>query len=226
MRNYPVILSAFSLALSSCSSEVGLPEEIVDRAATCAVVSAYEARSTIKNLDTPLSFDRQSQIIHYALLAGASEPGFSRDNAKGVVRRMQILQERISPEEWPPLVEPCNAAFPEANLNHPVKLPEPPEEAQLTCYALGDFMIRALSAYQGTYTQQWVQYSDFLMGLQPIVEPDTSEPGAKAVPATERIAKRNAALTVAAKLGSPSKVMNMCMERFPVSKKEKKEGTT
>src|SRR6185436_2862068 len=48
MRNYPVALSAVSLMLSGCSAEVGLSPDLVERAATCAVVSASEARSTAK----------------------------------------------------------------------------------------------------------------------------------------------------------------------------------
>jgi hypothetical protein len=216
MRNYAVILPGVALMLSACSSEVGLPEDIVGQAASCAVVSASEARSTIKSLETPLAFDRQSQIIHYALLAGASDPKFSRENANGVVTRMQGIQSRITEDKWMPLVAPCEAAFPEAKLSYPVKLPVAPEEAQLTCYALGDFMVRALSAYEETYRDQLIQYNEFLMSLKPKVEPAAADSGAKPVPGAERMAKRNAALAVASKLGSPSKVMDACMERFPV----------
>jgi hypothetical protein len=124
-----------------------------------------------------------------------------------------------------PLVAPCEAAFPEAKLSYPVKLPAVPEEAQLTCYALGDFMIRALSAYEETYRDQLIQYNEFLMSLKPKVEPAAADSGAKPVPGAERMAKRNAALAVAAKLGSPSKVMDVCMERFPADADVKKRIT-
>jgi len=225
MRNYPIILSGIALTLSACSSEIGLPEDIVGRAATCAVVSASEARSTIKSLETPLAFDRQSQVIHYALLAGAIEPGFSRENANGVVNRMQTLQDRITGDKWMPLVAPCNTAFPEANLSHAVTLPVVPAEAQLTCYALGDFMIRALSAYEETYRDRLIQYNELLMSLKPVVEPVATEPGLKPGSSAERMAKRSSALAVAAKLGSPAKVMDVCMERFPADA-NLKEGRT
>jgi hypothetical protein len=222
MRNCPVLLSAVALTLSACSSEVGLPTDLVEKAATCAVVSASEARSTVKNLDTPLAFDRQSQIIHYALLAGASDPKFSRENTKRVVSRMQTLQEIITGDQWKPLVEPCKASFPQADLGYPVKLPDDPAEAQLTCYALGDFMARAISAYDATYADQVVQYSKLTTSLEPLVEPEKPKRGEKPVSDAERMAKRNAALAVAAKLGPPAKVMDACMTRFPPDADSKK----
>jgi hypothetical protein len=218
-------MAAVALLLSACNSEIVLPTDRVELAATCAVVSASEARSAIKDEETPLGFDRQSQIIHYALLAGASEPGFSRDNAKRVVQRMQVVQDRISGDDWKPLVAPCETAFPEANLSHAVTLPVDPAEAQLTCYALGDFMWRALSAYEETYSARLLQYNNMLESLRPIVEPDAKKPGPKTVSNSERMAKRSSALAVAAKLGPPSKVMDACMERFPADAKAKKNGT-
>jgi hypothetical protein len=197
-----------------------LPDDIVERAATCAVVTASEARSTIKNVDAPLGFEQQSQIIHYALLAGASDPKFSRENAKVVVHRMQVLQERMTGDDWKTLVEPCKKAYPEASLDYPVKLPADPAEAQLTCFALGDFMSRALAAYEETYSDQLVQYDKLSMHLKPIVEPEAKH-GAKDVPDAERMAKRNAALVAAAKLGSPSKVMQTCIEQYSADGKSK-----
>jgi len=224
MRNYPVALSAVSLMLSACSSEVGLSPDLVERAATCAVVSASEARSTAKDLDTPLAFDRQSQIIHYAMLAGASDPKFSRENAARVVQRMQSLQDTITGDQWKSLAAPCKAAFPEADLSHPVTLPADPAEAQLTCYALGDFMSRALSAYGETYGDQLIQYGKFLISLKPVVEPDAKKAGVTPVSTAERTAKKNSALAVAAKLGPPARVMDACVAQFPADAKLEKNG--
>ena len=225
MRNYPVVMSAVALMLSGCNSKVGLPADLVEQAATCAVVSASEARETMKNLDAPLAFDRQSQIIHYALLAGASEPGFSREKAARVVQRMQSLQDTITGDQWKPLVEPCNTAFPQAKLSYAVNLPADPAEAQLTCYALGDFMARALSAYGETYGDQLVPYSKLLLSLKPTVEPDATKPGVKPASYAERLARKSSALSVAAKLGPPSKVMDVCMARFPADAKANKNET-
>lgn len=223
MRSYPIFLAAIALTLSACGSEPGLPEDIVGRAATCAVVAAADARSTIKSLDTPLAFDRQSQIIHYALLAGASDPGFSRENANGVVKRMQTLQERITGDEWVPLIEPCRTAFPEANLSRAVTLPVAPAEAHSTCYALGSFMSRALSAYEDTYNEHLMQYSGLLRKLKPAANPASTESGFKPDADQER-AERGAALTAAAKLGPPAKVMDACIARFPPDKEVKMAG--
>jgi hypothetical protein len=207
--------------LSACNSDLAMPADPIEQAATCAVVAASEARSTQKNLDTPLAFDRQSQIIHYALLAGARDPKFSRDNAKNVVQRMQILQDRITGDQWKSLVEPCKTAFPEANLSNTVTLPADPAEAELTCYALGDFMARALASYEESYGDQLSQYSKFLISR----DAAAAKGGVKPVSSAESIAKRSAALSVAAKLGPPSKVMNDCMARFPADAKLAKEGT-
>jgi hypothetical protein len=221
MRNYPVVVSAASLMLAACNSELGMPADPVEQAATCAVVSASEARSTQKNLDTPLAFDRQSQIIHYALLAGARDPKFSRENAKNVVQRMQILQDRITGDQWKSLVEPCKTAFPEVDLGKPVTLPADPAEAERTCYALGDFMARALASYEATYSDQLSQYSKFLISRDEAAK----KGGEKPVSSAESIAKRSAALAVAAKLGPPSKVMALCMAQFPADAKAAKDAS-
>ncbi len=217
MRNYPVFLCVFSLTLSGCGSEPGLPEDIIGQAATCAVVAASEARSTIQSLDTPLAFDRQSQIIHYALLAGAQEPQFSRENANAVVKRMQTLQERITGDEWMPLVAPCKTAFPEANLDRTITLPVAPEEAQLTCYALGDFMLRALSAYEDSYRDHLIQYNELLQKFKTAPKP-VAGPGTPGLDVDRERTEKSAALTAAAKLGPPAKVMDACIKRFPPDK--------
>ena len=221
MRNYPVIMSAVALLLSACNSKVELPADLVEQAATCAVVASSEARSTMKSLDTPLAFDRQSQIIHYALLAGASDPKFSRENASRVVQRMQSLQDRITGDQWVPLVPLCKTAFPEADLSYAVTLPADPAEAQPICYALADFMVRALSSYEEAYGAQLSQYGKFLISL----DAEAKKPGLKPVSNAERIAKKSAALAVAAKLGPPSKTMALCIERFPADVKSKANGT-
>lgn len=226
MRNYPVVMSVVALMLSSCSAKVELPTDLVEKAATCAVVSAAEARSTMKDVDKPLPFERQSQIIHYALLAGAGDPKFSRENANHVVRRMQTLQEMFADDEWKPLVAPCNAAFPQASPGYAVTLPADPAEAQLTCYALGDFMSRALSAYEETYGDKLIQYDSFLTRLKPIVAAEAPKGAGKRAADSAQMAKRSAALAVAAKLGPPAKVMDACLQRFPDDAKATKKGAT
>ncbi len=215
MPNHSVFFVGFSLALSACGSKPGFPENVIEQAATCAVVAASDARSTVKSLDTPLPLARQSQIIQYALIAGARDPGFSRDNANAVVNRMQSLQERITGDKWVPLVAPCKAAFPEAELGRGVALPAAPGEAEMACYALGDFMSRALGAYEDAYRAQLIQYGGLTRKLEPVIETVMTDRGIKAGADKERRAEKNKALATAAKLGTPSKVLDVCLERFP-----------
>ena len=121
--------------------------------------------------------DEQSQVIHYALLAGAADPKFSRENANGVVKQMQTLGGRMDDDEWQPLAPLCKTAFPEADASHAVTLPAVPEEAQMQCYALGDFMVRALGAYNETYQDAVVNYNGMLGKLEPLIKEQLGKKG-------------------------------------------------
>jgi hypothetical protein len=216
MRDHPVFVSVFALMLSSCSSgPPALPEDLVERAATCAVVAASEGRATLTDAATPLELPRQSQIVHYALLAGAADPGFSADNANAVVTRMQALQSRISGDDWKPLAPLCKEAFPEADLGRDVTLPETAEEAQLDCFALGGFMVRALQAYEESYQKTVIQYNGVVAKVEPLVKAEMKKNGVTDDDTEKRRAAKNAALVKAAKLGPPAKVMDACVQRFP-----------
>lgn len=217
MGNQPAFVAVVALMLSSCSSgPPALPEDIVGSAATCATVAASQARAAIKDPATPLALEQQSQVIHYALLAGAADPAFSRDNANGVVRRMQTIADYIDKEkEWAPLVPLCKTAFPEADLARTVTIPEAAEEAQMDCYVLGDFMVRALGAYDETYRDAVVKYNGMLNKLDPLVKAQLDKKGLKADNYAGQTAEKSKALAIATKLGPPAKALDACMLRFP-----------
>ena len=218
MRNYPAFVTVVALLLSSCSSgPPALPEDVVGSAATCAAVAASKARAAITDPTKPLSLDEQSQVIHYALLAGAADPKFSRENANGVVKQMQTLGGRMDDDEWQPLAPLCKTAFPEADASHEVTLPAVPEEAQMQCYALGDFMVRALGAYNETYQDAVVNYNGMLGKLEPLIKEQLGKKGIKADDHAGQSAEKSKALAIAAKLGPPSKALDACVKQFPAN---------
>jgi hypothetical protein len=211
MRYHPLSVSAIALILTACSSS-SLPEDIVGKAGTCAVVAASAAREAMKDPEASLPVDQQSQIIHYALIAGATDPKFSSDIANAVIRQMQMVQDTMGEGDWKKLVEPCKQAFPEAELTHPAVLTEDPAKAKLICYSLGGFMSRALAAHEESYNEEVDQYNgmtDTIMpDLQPADAPKLEEGKRPKIDTGPSIAE-------AAKLGPPSKILATCVERFP-----------
>src|SRR5262245_39389542 len=74
MMKFPLIL-ALALLLPGCGPKaLSLPEDPIDRAASCGVVAAVQARAATADVKASLPFDSQGHILHYALLA-ASEGG-------------------------------------------------------------------------------------------------------------------------------------------------------
>ena len=132
MRYHPFSVSAIALILTACSSNT-LPEDIIGKAGTCAVVAASAAREAMKDPEASLPVDQQSQIIHYALIAGASDPKFSSDIANAVIRQMQMVQDTMGEGDWKKLVEPCKQAFPEAELTHAAPMRESMTKTWLIC---------------------------------------------------------------------------------------------
>jgi len=214
MRAFSALVPAAALVLAGCGTpKLALPDDMVGKAATCGVVAAADARAgSPENVAAPLSFERQAQIIHYALLAGAQGEQFSTDTASAVVQKMQEVQEDVTGGDWKALVQPCQAAFPETDLARPVSLPASAAEAQIGCYALGKFMMRALSVQGGAYEKQLLAYGKLGRDLDPRIARTFDGRGIRSDKA--RQAAREKALVKFAKLGSPAKVMDACTTRF------------
>lgn len=214
MRSLYALMPAVALTLAGCGApELALPEDFVGKAATCAVVSAADARAkNPQNFAAPLAFESQAQIIQYALLAGAQEERFSSNSASAVVQKMQEIQDDVTGGDWKSLVQPCKSAFPETDLARPVTLPDRAADAQMGCYALGKFMMRALSAQGNAYERQLLEYGALGRDLDPKLARNFDQRGIRSDEA--RQTERNKALTRFAKLGSPAKVMEACTTRF------------
>jgi hypothetical protein len=214
MRAASALITITALALAGCGKpKLALPDDAVGKAATCGVVAAADARAANpQSVAAPLAFDRQAQIIHYALLAGAQSEAFSTDTASAVVQKMQEVQEDVTSGDWKALVQPCQTAFPEADIARPVSLPTSAGDTQVGCYTLGKFMARALSVQGSAYEQQLLAYGKLGRDLDPKVARTFDQRGIRSDEA--RQTSRDKQLSKFAKLGSPAKVMEACVTRF------------
>jgi hypothetical protein len=214
MRSPLLYVPALAMALSACGApKLALPADPIGKAATCGVVAAADARAAnAQQVSAPLSFDRQGQIIHYALLAGAEGDKFSREKAAAVVERMQAIQEDVTDGKWQALVQPCEAAYPEASSAQAVALPSDPLEAEMSCYTLGKFMVKALAVQGNAYEKQLLEFGTMGRNLDPKIGRGLDRRGIRSEAA--RLAQRDIALAKAAKLGSPAKVMDACTARY------------
>lgn len=214
MRAASAIIPVVALMLAGCGKpKLALPNDMVGKAATCGVVSAADARSADpNNIAAPLAFERQAQIVHYALLAGAQEEEFSTDTASAVVQKMQEIQEDVTGGKWKALVQPCQTAFPETDIARPVSLPASTSEAQIGCYTLGKFMMRALSVQGNAYEKQLLAYGQLGRDLDPKVARAFDQQGIKSDKARQKA--RDKLLSKFAKIGSPAKVLDACTAQF------------
>lgn len=208
------IFPSFALVVAGCGDpKLALPADPIGRAATCGVVAAADARTAnTGDVSAPLAFEKQGQIIHYALLAGASDGEFSLDRVAAVMQRMQEIQEKVTEGQWQALVQPCQSAFPEASPAHVVVLPQDPLQAEMGCYMLGKFMIKALAVQGSAYDEQLVAFGALNRKLDPKIASRLDRRGIRSEKA--RQAEQNSALAIAAKLGTPAKVMNACTARY------------
>jgi hypothetical protein len=205
------LLLAFALLLASCGPKaLVLPEQPVDRAATCGVVAAAQARAATSDVKATLPFEAMGRILHYPLLGGSAGESFSAETAADVQKRMTDLEAGITEGKWQELIPVCRAAFPATGVRE-VKLPADRFDAQLGCDELGDFVRSALEE-QGKYdneTRAYRQLSDKLdaslgTGLRARV-------GGKLEAQQD---ERRKALANMARLGPPVTVMRQCLDRF------------
>lgn len=207
-----IILMGGALLLASCGpKELELPAATVDRAATCGVVAAAEARAATPDIKQALPFTAQGHILHYALLAGAQGEEFSAETATAVNKRMSELQEEITEGKWQELAPVCHQAFPETQIAEP-ELPESTLEAQLACDELGGFVSEALISQEAEYGNQLADYRDLARKLDQALAPGLRARAGTDLAAQQ--AERRRALARAAKLGPPMAVMRQCGERF------------
>ena len=212
MKPLPGIAGAVLLLLCACGAEsLELPAEPVDRAATCGVVAAATARTSVADVKAPLPLAAQGKIFHYALLAASDGGEFKAETANRVNKRMRELQESITGGKWQELGPACDAAFPAAGRTE-VTLPAGRLDAQLACEELAEFTSVALEGEEVHYGNELAAYRRMRSALN-----DALAPGLRARAGADADAQRrerNRALAAAAQLASPMAVLDKCTERF------------
>jgi hypothetical protein len=200
------------LLLSACGGPkaVALPEDPVDRAATCGVVTAASARVGT-DVNAPLPLEAQGRILHFTLLAASAEGSFEPEAARSAGERMRALEHEVTSGKWQALVPQCHAAYPVVG-KETIELPRARLDAQLACEELAQFLVVALEGKETGYANELAEYRTLRRELN-----DELAPGLRARAGRDRDRQqdeRHRALAAAARLGTPTAVMAACRKRF------------
>lgn len=200
------------LLLAGCGGPktLTLPEAPVDRAATCAVVAAAEARVAVKDINDPLPVEAQGRIVQHALLAASADGAFDAETANAVNKRMGELKDKLTSGAWQTLIQPCRTAFPAASNNDP-ELPKNALDAELGCEQLAEFLANALDA-QRRYGQEVADYRRLRGRLNDRLSSALKARVGGSLDAQQAAGRK--ALARAASLGSPVAVIRLCTARF------------
>lgn len=202
-----------SMLLASCGPQrLTLPDQPVDRAATCGIVAAAGARLAVTDVSAPLPLAEHGRIIHYALLAASSSGEYDTETAGAVSRRMQTLQNGVTGGEWQPLSAACKAAYPAAEKQD-VILPEDEFEARIQCNELARFMNEALSGQASSYRNEIADYRHLYERLNDRIAPALNAKAGSEISDQRKL--RHRALAHASRLGAPIATLSRCLKRFP-----------
>jgi hypothetical protein len=200
-----------ALVLPGCASKTPtLPDDPIEKAASCGVITAASEREAA-GVKGELPARAQERIFHYPLLAGSTGASFDNARAQAVFQRMPKLFETVIQGKWQTLKPACAAAFPQTQIAHPT-LPARPLDSMLQCYVLTDFMRKSLGSVGGSYAEVSLQYGVFTAKLDDKVSAALAKVGIKNGPALQD--RRAEALAAAAKLGQPSGVIEACMKKY------------
>ena len=204
-------LAALGLTLAGCGAKApALPDDPIDRAATCGVVTAASERAAA-GVKGDLPADAQARIFHYPLLAGSTGKSFDDDAAQKVFQRMPKLFDTVIVDGWETLKPACAAAFPQTQIAQPT-LPAGKLDSMLQCYVVADFMRKSLGSAGGSYGEASMRYNIFTSKLDTRMTPVLAAAGLKNGPKLQ--ARRSEALSAAAKLGQPQLVIAACMKKY------------
>jgi hypothetical protein len=199
------------LALASCGTKTpSLPTDPIERAASCGVIAAATERGAA-GAKGSLSADAQMRIFHYPLLAGAQAASFDHARADAVFKRMPDLFDQTIKGEWQTHQPECAAAYPATAIDAPT-LPTAPLDSVAQCYALANFMRKALGGLGGSFEQAGSRYGIFATKLDPRLSTALTRAGIRSDEA--RKAHADAALSAAAKLGQPQAVLAACEKKY------------
>ena len=213
MRSKILAVSTAALALSSCGpKQLALPNNPVDTAATCAVVSAAEARLQSPEAKGDLDFDAQTRIIHYAMLAASEGKNFSAKQASAVVNRMGELEADITNAKWQDLIAPCDQAYPAVKKTAGIELPKGKFDAELGCYSMGDFLVKTVTTSDPKAQERFAAFQKMKRALDGPIGSGLKARGAGDYVGTQNL--KEEALVRMTRLGAPSEVMKICTGRF------------
>ena len=209
-----VSIGSVALALASCGGPkaLTLPADRIDRAATCGIVAAAEARNAVADFNQPLPLAAQGRILHYALLAASQDGHFSAETAGAVSKRMSALQAEVTNGKWQDLAPACRAAFPAAAQTGEAKLPSDRLDAELGCSELAQFTATALEADKAHYAAQLSDYRRLKTRLS-----DRLGPALRSRAGSNLTAQRAAgdkALAAIVQRGSPVALLDQCLKQF------------
>jgi len=206
MRAWPLLI-----LLAGCGGrDAGLPADPVERAATCGVVAAAEARKASANVEAKLTLEQQGRILHYALLAGSEGGRFDKTRAAAVVNAMPGLGDKVTGGEWEKRLPQCAAAFP-ATQARSVELPSDPLQAQAGCHDLAAFFTDAMRASEADYIDKFRAYDAMRRALDPKLAATLRARGLGQAKGEEA---RDTALATLIQRGNPAAVLDQCVVRF------------
>ena len=211
----PAAAAALSLVLAGCGGEkaLTLPSDPADRAATCAIVAAAEARAAASvDVSQPLPLEAQGRILHYPLLAASEGGRFSAERANEVNARIQALQDEVISGKWQDLAPACAAAFPAMTAGGEATLPSARFEAQLACVELTEFLADALESQQPSWRAKVGDYRELRRELNDAMGAGMRARAGASLEAQRRL--RDEGLAAAAQLGNPVAVAEACLARF------------
>lgn len=199
------------LVLAGCGKKtVGLPDDPIQRAATCGVVAAAEARRA-GGVDAKFTIEQQGHILHYALLAGAEGGTFDKGRSAAVVNAMPALGDKVTAGKWEPLIDECAAAYPASRPAENVTLPSNPLTAQAGCHDLADFVTTALRSQENNFIDRIRAYDEVQRKLDQKMGATLKARGLNQAQSNEARAK---ALAKVATLGPPTAVLDQCVKKF------------
>ena len=205
----PGLIAAASM-LGACGPKaVTLGETAVERAATCGVVAAAQARTVSTDYKAPLTIEARGKVLHYALLAGAGGKSFDAEATGAVIKLMPELADEVTDKNWKKLVQPCAEAFPVSTAA--TILPEDPLMAAVGCDQMSSFMRKALSTGM-EYDGEVQRIGKLSMELDKKVAPLLARAGKSSDAQTQVV--RLEAMSTFAKLGAPDKVIDACIARY------------
>lgn len=197
------------LALAGCGrSEQGLPADPVQRAATCGVIAAADARKASNNVEAKLTLEQQGAILHPAMLAGSESGRFDKTRTAEAVNAMPALGDKITSGKWEPLVAECRTAFP---APAEVTLPTEALTAEAGCHDLAAFFTDAMRASEADYVEKIRAYDGMRRELDPKLGASLK---ARGLTGTRGEETRDKAVAELVQLGNPVSVLDACVARF------------